>query len=394
MGFLAVVAPLAGDKRNTPPSFTFEVEQLDVNIWLLPLLFGRFEVYCDIGIRIKAGPQPVPHFDIAIPFKTNEHSLVDLSPTLSDAETAALVFGETVVDERGNSLDANSNFGLRKSIQSDTGSEQIENLSSDTFSLWQVALTTALEPNEVGYVRFRFRTTGFSRTLQWRRSVFRRVGAIFDLHFYDERAAALVVEGKRYKNNMIPAKKLNVFFIVKSSFTERTVSPNLRYLRVLEGKKWESYLNRATGMIRGGKHLVHYWRSKKEVKPEDDYRAFLDLAWRTDSIGWPTFLALVVASGLSSQFFRGTTEGQTESSPFVKSLGAILDLLGGVPDAGVLGWVGGGLVGLLVFLLSWIILAGEAADYGPKALRWCVRKFQSTEAWMYNIRRTIGKSVE
>jgi hypothetical protein len=208
MGFFAVVKPRGGERLNEPSTEEFEVEKLDVNVWCLPRLFGRFLIYCDVGVRLKATTR-VTQFDLAIPFHTDASALTDLCGVLGDSETAALVFGEPVVDENNHPIDESGDYSVRRAIAGEQ-SRLLPTLSNETFSLWRIVPRKAQAAGTTNYYRVRLRATDFGRTWTWRRSFLRRVAALVDLHFCDPRDAALVPHGPRYEDDLVDASASSV----------------------------------------------------------------------------------------------------------------------------------------------------------------------------------------
>ena len=92
MSFFAIV--------RTGASAQFIVQKLDLNLWVLPGVFGRQVLLCDVGIRIEVlediDPNQVIELDLALPFVADTESLVDLVPIIRDNhELFDLIFGNT-----------------------------------------------------------------------------------------------------------------------------------------------------------------------------------------------------------------------------------------------------------------------------------------------------------
>ena len=93
--------------------------------------------------------------------------------------------------------------------------------------------------------------------------------------------------GDVYEARLIPIKQLNCFVILPGFFRTARLSPATRYVRLLEGRRWERYLGRATGLFGASKLVITYWRPDYEVSPQKEFRAFLDLRRE----GWTDRLA-------------------------------------------------------------------------------------------------------
>lgn len=382
MGFFAVVKPLHSADLNDPLPQEFAVEKLDVNVWCLPRFFGRFLIFCDIGVRLRADTA-VTALSIGIPFQTTSGALSDLYGPLGSPETAALVFGEPVVGENNAALDRDSDFATRQRISIE-GSRLLRSLSSSAFSLWHVAFDHSQQPGSTHYYRMRFRVKDFGRTWTWRRTYFRRVGALVDLHFCDPRDAALVPQGTRYETEerlIAPIGQLNAFVIVLASMRMRKTSPELRYLRLLEGRRWERYLGRATDLRRRQKFLVHYWRAQS-VRVGDEFRAFLELGRNTESLGWPAMVTVAALAAFGVVLVDSRI--RVHESPLGRLVRAVAPPL----EHFFFSFTGGGLT--LVALLTIFVLFSETFEFAAPIRRWVLRRVRQVEDAVYKHRADLG----
>jgi hypothetical protein len=378
MGFFAVAHAHRGDAYNERTGEDFVVEKLDINIWCLPGLLGRFIILCDVGMRIRAvtGTSQV---DVAIPFPTLPGNLIDLHERLGDPATASLVFGEPVTDNSNGSLEPTSDYALLAPISVDL-SRLIDKLSSDSFSLWRVCFVDQLEPGEERYFRFRVRPTNFGRVFSWRRTFFRRVGALADIHVCDPREAALVPAGRRYDQAMVKVQDVGVYVVVIASMRTRKASPELLYQRILEGRKWERYLERATDLRRRERFVIHCWRDRRNTPSTEKFRAFLELGRRTEALGWSSILAVSVLT--TTLVVLSDSEGrwsQSELGRFVSGLvNRAADLV-----ASQLGLI----VGLGIAAI--FVLVADVVTYAHPFRNWIVKRCRQFEDFIYRKRASL-----
>jgi hypothetical protein len=378
MGFFAVVTPQDGPAHNRPIDEQFEVLKLDINVWCLPGLGGRFLLLCDVGVRIRATTD-VTHVDIAIPFRTQPDGLIDLSDRLADPSTASLVFGEPVVGDNNHPLDSASDYAVRAPISTHT-SELLGALSNDTFSLWRLYFVNHLEAGQERYFRIRVRPTDFGRVFTWRRVGLRRVGALVDVHVDDPREVALVPSGSRYEELIVPARSLGVYIIVIASMRTRKASPELRYQRLLEARKWERYLDRATDLRRRERFLIHCWRVRRKADSSREFRGFLELGRRTETLGWPSLLAvsvlttvLMLASDANAQW------RESRLDRWLSSLGGrVQEFLS--PQVSVV---------LALGLMAAFVLVADFITYARPLRRWVVRMCRAFEDLVYRKRADL-----
>lgn len=369
MGFFAPVTVDGGGG--------FKVEKFDLNLWCLPGLFGRYLLFCDVGVRVVAGPGQLTAIGLAVPFGTSERDLTDLVPRmLNDRATASLVFGEDVGEPIGN--DGTDYHRLaRISI---SGASLERQRSTGRFSLWRLPLEVPLNEGESRYIRLRLRVRNVSRAWTRRRPVSSPSGVIVDLRVLDLREAAIVPDGGWYKRNVVDIEQLNCFVILPASMLTRRISPTLRYSRLLEGTVWERYLGRATDLRRSGKFVVHFWRSER-VTVSREFRGFLDLSGRRRGMviraltTWIATLAAVAllldpaimdkAPGVS--FIRWLNG--TEIADYVRSQ---------LPALSVVGIVG-----------AMVTLAGKLGAFKGRFLR-LREALLAGERWIYEKRARLG----
>jgi hypothetical protein len=305
MGFFAVL----GDHSSV------HVARMDINIWCLPGLLGRRVLYCDIGLELQALDEDISSIDVVLPF-TVDPEPTDLTHLLVNAETASLVFGEPLSSEtdadnhttlkfaasgpEGSALqgaEVTAVNGPAAEIPSSTdsslrllrthGIDEVKiNAHNEAHSPVVYRLTFDSLPNETsGYVRVRFPMMKYDRVWVWQPTRHRRRRATVDVRIADLRQAA--TSGLEFAQTVLAVKRANVFVVTPSSLFARHASPELRYTRLLEGQRWEAYLERRTDWRRRGKLVVSFWR-KEDVRRDNEFRGWLDLASNRRPIQWAT----------------------------------------------------------------------------------------------------------
>jgi hypothetical protein len=271
MGFFGI-APDAG--RGT-----FRVVECHLNLWTLGLLFWRTEFFLDVGLRLEATDgAPVTGFQVAVPFGTRADSLQDLSDRVRDQRDSGLLFGKPV------SLTATTvDYGqgplqLLQALGATTSREDAA--SQKDFSLWHVAFEPALQPGSAGYLRVRLRIAHPGRVWTWKRSLLARNGALFDIRVADAREAWNVKDGHAIAGRLVPIHKLRLFLIAPWQWQLRATSPPVHYIRMVEGRAWEKYLDRTTSLFAAPKLVIYQWRNTDDAPVTVDlpFRVFADLS--------------------------------------------------------------------------------------------------------------------
>lgn len=293
MGFFGVLKPLMGEQQNVISSEQFEVQRLDINLWILPTLFGGTTLLCDVGIRINSITD-VSCFDVSLPFRLATNQIIDLKDVISDQSTASLVFGTDIRD------DPDSDYYILKGL---TG-RPLGSPVSKTLTVVRVTPQIAMAPGELGYFRFRTEIGSAARLMAWRRSMLGRTQSILiDVRVSDLREAAFVPNTLQAEQRMQDIMTLNCLVIASAKLRSIRFNPELRYVRILEGSLWERYMSRALDLTRREKYVVYFWRSQQAVRPGNEFRGFLELANARDyvSVAWLTawviILVLLVADG-------------------------------------------------------------------------------------------------
>jgi hypothetical protein len=262
----------------------------------LPGLLGRHVVYLDIGIHLCAGPEgPLESFCLALPAGTTDE-VVDLANVFRNRDAAQLIFGERVdvMSEQLKFADGEAVPILRiSSTQTNRDAQK----SNQRFSRWDVQLARPLA--DKGYVRLRFRVRTRGHMLLIRGYGMLASRILADLRVSDPRESATVPDGAIYEEALVPIDKLYCYTMIPSRFHSPSASPEMQYMRILEGRTWEPYLGRAVYLLRQGKLTVYCWYHLQAVSIDRPFRAFIDVQRDTRVLLPYSFLLTIVAIGLT-----------------------------------------------------------------------------------------------
>lgn len=268
MGFFAVL----GDSENP----NFSIETCHLNLWALGGLFNRHVFFWDVGLRISAtGDDPVTNVSVATPCGTNQTDLDDLRNKMTTQQTRELIFGEEVAI-RQDLIDYGE--GEVRTVGLEITECTIDKNKSDgNFSLWNLRLSPAIRNGVDGYLRIRFRVRTKGRMWTKRRNGLFSKGALVDIRVSDVRETWNVKDGDALKGRIVAISNLYVFLILPSTLRHNSSSPPFKYVRILEGLAWKSYLDSASSFWKHRKMVVYYWKGGAEVNTKNPFRAFLDL---------------------------------------------------------------------------------------------------------------------
>jgi hypothetical protein len=249
--------------------------QCHINLWCLGGILGRTNFYWDVGLRIRGTDQKeIARISLALPFATDADSVRDLHDQLVDNKTAELVFGNPV----SISGSVPNYDGSPVELGRIESPRLITQKSGQTHSLWEIGLAPPLKNSSELYIRLRFVLKGCGRTWVWKRSLWRKNGALLDLRVSDVREGVALSDWASLRMRIVPVDKLNLFVIAPAYLQARSISPELRYMRLLENSAWENYLGRIPNSS-GERLIIYHWRSKDETKVDVNrpFLAFLDL---------------------------------------------------------------------------------------------------------------------
>jgi hypothetical protein len=271
MGFLGIM--------RDPRGVAFQLPELNVNLWVLPGLFGRRVVYLDVGIHLRAPSESaLSSFVLLLPGGTGEE-VVDLATSLTDPKVAKLIFGEQVeIDVNEGRLCFVEGEDVEILPISKTETSKVAAKSDSNFSHWHIQLARTVR--ETAYVRLRFRVRTRGRMLLIRGFGMFASRILIDFRVSDLRESVTVPDQAIYQQALLPIEKLTCHAILPTRFRAPPVGASTLVLppRLLEGTVWESYLGRATYLLRQGKLTVFPWHHDDRITLNRPFRAFIDVA--------------------------------------------------------------------------------------------------------------------
>lgn len=332
MAYFAVVK----DRDNK----AFTVSTCHVNLWVLPGFVRRYFQF-DLGLRIKATENGLTSFLLALPFTVGSNGVEDLHDLLLRHDTAPLIFGEPVMVD-GTKISYGDAKDLTVGRIHAQKSHAIKEWTSNEqhCSVWKIDLATIINENEEQYLRLRFPIEQLGSRWLPKRSLLAHNGAIMDFRVADIREAQEAMDWASLQDKIVPITLLNAFVITPITLQARSVSPSLKYTRLLEGTAWERYLRRKTGVLRSRQLLIFYWRAEN-VSIERPFRGFLDLSteFGVSSVANHIRTGIIAMLGFMAALY--VRDGYTAIDPqqikdFLVKFGYPA---GGLTVAGALGWM-------------------------------------------------------
>jgi len=280
MSFFAIV--------KTGASAQFLVQKLDINLWVLPGIFGRQVLLCDVGLRLKLletiNPERVAEFDLTLPFAADSRGLVDLVPIIREHEELFdLIFGNTghkPFASQGAWYFNDGNGDMRfTTTENERCRERMVSRDQD-LSIWRItARRQNCEADTSLYLRFRFRVRRAGRAWSWQTTLRHHSHAISDIRVNELRERPdLASDAPDFRNDAMPIARVNSFVIAPARFKAGRVSPLPEYVRILESHAWQPYLRRSLGLGNEA-FLITYW-SMADVTAVRPFRAFIEVERR------------------------------------------------------------------------------------------------------------------
>ncbi|MFK0249712.1 hypothetical protein ACIQUM_33855 [Amycolatopsis azurea] len=269
----------------------FDVEKLDLNVWVLPGILGRRVMFCDVGLKLKIlriDPNAVdrrPRLQLGIPFGADDN-LRDLTHLFYDERNVAnLVFGNKAPapsPQEGayhyNDGDETEPADLILTPLDLQSSKRQQEAVDKPFSVWRLQVARSVQENSTIYLRCRFRVRKSGRTWSWTKIGQRRSFAIADLRVNEFRDRPDLNPSPDFANDAKPIGQANVLLVTSAKLKAGRVSPQPRYVRVLEGRLWESYIGRRLGK-KGETFVVTFWQ-RNNIQADDSFRTFLEVERR------------------------------------------------------------------------------------------------------------------
>jgi hypothetical protein len=290
MAYFAVVK----DRDNK----AFDIPVCHLNLWVLPSLLGHCFQF-DVGICIRANEDGLTGFLLALPFTVAKDGIEDLHDLVLSPEIAQLIFGEPVV-VKGETISYGTVKDLKVGRIFAQKCSEVPVWSNRTkhCSVWKIDLASVLNREDEQYVRLRFHVEGLGRRWTPKRSLLANNGAVMDFRVADIREAQEGMDWAALQDRIVGIEALYAFTIAPVSLQFRSASPDLRYMRLLEGDAWEPYIRRRTGLIGSRQLLIFYWKATG-VSVEKPFRGFLDLSREFGVFSWANHLRTGIVAVLS-----------------------------------------------------------------------------------------------
>lgn len=275
------------------------VKACHVNVWVLPAFWVNPELLYDLGVAIEVSEDATEEkIEIYLPFDCTDCK--DLRPRFND-DISSLIFGEEAA-KKGDLItltDSGKRYtllDLRSRVSKVSGITTTRN-----FSVWEIKLPH-LEVGNLYYFRLRFESDDLGRVSQRKASGYLTNGNLFDLRFLDERDW-IKAPKRPLRDFMMDMEKLQVFVITSAAFQNRATSPNLRYIRSLEGEsQWYEYLGRNPSRGDRRKFLISYWKlgqwsdGDKPVSWREPARIFMDQSRDFGYLPWQNYFRVWLLS--------------------------------------------------------------------------------------------------
>lgn len=264
---LSFFAPL-----RHPEDGSFRVAHCHLNVWVLPALFGRHRLLFDLGLRVVAtDPSGFQKFQVALPFCTIDNAFRDLK--VNFLSSLDLIFGKPVAV-----ADGQVDYGSGPTTVLEVPQQSAQRLLAepgDSFSVWSLSLSDRLKAGDAAYVRFRFSVARPGRMLEWKRFLFWKNGIRVDLRLSDVREAWNITDSGSYIRRVQPVDKLYAFLVVPGWVEPTVVQPAPEYIRLLEGRAWQKYLGRRTGLASPARLAIIQWRGS-DIDADGRFQGYLD----------------------------------------------------------------------------------------------------------------------
>jgi hypothetical protein len=222
-------------------------------------------------------------------------------------------------------------------------------------------------------LRVRFAVSSVGRSWNWKRFWLARCGALVDVRFADLREAWNVPKGNELKDRIVPIEQLNFFVVAPANFHLLVTSPPVHYIRILEGKAWEKYLNRKTNLFSSEKLCIYQWRNEKPIKTDQPLRVFLQMHNQLGALSKANLLLCALVLLLLSAL-------GVVLSPHLAAMTSTLSIVGSFVRAHLI-WIG------ITSVISIILTLLNTSDEFVRRLKWLGPKFDQCEQWLMSVGR-------
>lgn len=233
-----------------------------------------YKYFADVGLRLEVKEEAVPEIGLQLPaVGLLTSSFYDLEEEVLDEDTNDLIFGRKV-ESRNNTI----SFSREGAKICDTVHGIAKIVETDHPSRFRAVLKSAIigdgKPT-TAYIRFRYQIPQKNDIISPIGWGFAKKGFTFDLRLNDYRE---VVEyrGKNKIQDMMNGEEANIFVIHPANYSIVSQSPEPHYVRLLEPKVWENYLDSCKPFKIKQKFITTQWGAK-EFNHEAPVKVFAKL---------------------------------------------------------------------------------------------------------------------
>jgi hypothetical protein len=264
---------LLGVYENETNRNLSSLRAIHFNLWIVEKCFPEilkdallfrgvsfYKYFADVGLRLEVKEGTVPEVNLHLPaVKLLKDSFFDLEEKVLDENTNDLIFGRKV-ESKNNTISF-----LRaheKILDTVHGIERID--ETDRPGCFRIALKSAITSTEkpaTAYIRFRYQIPQDNDIISPIGWGFAKKGFTFDLRLNDYREA-VEYRGHNKVLEMMNGDEANIFVIHPASYSIVSQSPEPHYVRLLEPKVWENYLDSCRPFKISQKFIITQWGAR------------------------------------------------------------------------------------------------------------------------------------
>lgn len=245
-----------------------------VNVWTLPSFSDELS-YFDVGLLIRRNPNTdaLRSFSLGIPARLAATDATCLVTKIGDLGSWQLVFRDCTEVQHGPGDHWHHTIlkGGRQVLRmTEVDLEPDPELKTEVsaYSFWRVSLKKPLPAGAETYLRVRFAVAGRLGGRLGGLDISKDLGIYERVRTYDIRVNELREQVELEPTvpfsevDICQPERVNVFLIVRPGYTPRIISPTTKYVRLLEGKGWEPYLQRhltVFGVRKPPKLVIYAW---------------------------------------------------------------------------------------------------------------------------------------
>lgn len=280
---MALLGVYEGDENRKIES----LKAIHFNLWIVEKRFlgilkdvffrgdvSFYKYFVDVGLRLEVQGQTVPEVNLHLPaIEILEDSFIDLEKEVLDEKTNDLIFGRKV-ESRNNTI----SYSRAREEICDTVHGIASIVKTDRLGDYRVVLKSAITGGEkpaTAYIRFRYKIPQSNSIISPIGWGFAKKGFTFDLRLNDYRET-VEYRGQKKLLNMMAGDEANIFIIHPVNYSIVSRSPEPHYVRLLEPKVWENYLDSCRPFKINQKLIITQW-GVTEFTHEKPVRVFSQL---------------------------------------------------------------------------------------------------------------------